>query len=157
MFRNKLFVWFSSTASRKNLSLSALAGLETLIAIGLYWLVIPSWTGNYTLALASLIIVPFLLLRSKKSVQTGVEWYSSDFLDMSNYSYWPTYKYNLLITISFVIDLITAVLVIYLLSDFFVQYKNITILYNYNDNINCSLTANVHIFNSSCGCYCGST
>ena len=68
--------WWSNQDSVKQGKISILAFAEILIGIWLYWWVIPEFTENYWHIWISILILPFLLLKSDLSVSYALDKYT---------------------------------------------------------------------------------
>nr|VFK51334.1 MAG: hypothetical protein BECKTC1821F_GA0114240_100151 [Candidatus Kentron sp. TC] len=66
--------WISTPDSVENNEPTALALLETLLAVAAYWGV-AWWFDTHLHLLASISLAPWLLLRSKESTERGVRWF----------------------------------------------------------------------------------
>jgi len=71
------YIWWSTQESRDAGRISILAIAEILLAIALYWGIAIRFDTHIHL-ITSLLVVPFLLLRSEKSIATGVRWFLWD-------------------------------------------------------------------------------
>lgn len=71
------FVWWSTPQSYANNTVSVLAVVEVALALWLYWWLIPVWFNTQVHLLASVVIAPLLLLRSKASIEEALDDFES--------------------------------------------------------------------------------
>ena len=71
------FVWWSTPQSYANNTVSVLAVVEVVLALWLYWWLIPAWFNTQVHLLASVVIAPLLLLRSKASIEEALDDFES--------------------------------------------------------------------------------
>lgn len=83
----KGLVWWSTAKSRAAGRPSLLAIAETLFAVGLYWWIAIRFDTHIHLV-TSLFVAPLLLLRSERSIATGVDWFRWDWFDLEHYAEW---------------------------------------------------------------------
>lgn len=88
---NKLFVLWSDKDSLESRNISILAIGETLIAIVLYWW-IAIYFDTHIHLITSLFVAPFLLLRSKQSIEKGIEWFLADQFGLNDFKSWSKTK-----------------------------------------------------------------
>ena len=67
------FVWISTEESFDARQVSVLACIEVVLAIWLYWWVIPVWFDTQLHLLVSVAIAPLLLLRSPESILAALD------------------------------------------------------------------------------------
>ncbi len=94
--KQQCFVWWSTPESREARQPSVLAIAETVFALALYWGIAIVFDTHLHLV-TSLLVAPLLLLRSKRSIAAGVDWFQRDWFGFEDDENWSRARKGVLI------------------------------------------------------------
>lgn len=100
---NQWWVWHSTPEARAAGKISLVACVETIVAVSLYWWIALNYNSRWQVV-SVVLVAPMLLLRSPKSIATGVKWFLRDWFEIERYSRWSAGKtavWNIVVSLPF--------------------------------------------------------